>query len=80
MIERCFIKSWSTSGDAADEPDEFVFGTELPAVQSDSYVITSVEHSATSDISPWTVTHGGRYCFEALSPWTVTHDEATLLL
>ena len=48
----------STSAAVADdEPDEFVFGTELPA--GDGYVITSVEHSATNDISPWTVTHGG---------------------
>jgi hypothetical protein len=38
-LERCFVKSWSTSGDADGQPNEFVFGTELPTVQGNDYVI-----------------------------------------
>ena len=58
---RCFVKSWSTSGDADDRPAEF-FGyntlldltsqsvtSEQKAAELKGYLLTAVQHAAQSD-------------------------------
>jgi hypothetical protein len=44
---------------SADQPDAGTHVLHEDVILPGDYVTTSVQHTATSDISPWTVTHGG---------------------